>query len=59
MYSEPRTWRRSVTKQESNAKMLIWFSPAGIEKMFARMAAKPEKYVEIGAEHGVEFVEET
>jgi hypothetical protein len=45
-------------KNESaeNARMLIWFAPAGIEKMFARMAADPERYAEIAKEYGVEFV---
>lgn len=47
-------------KNESiaDARLLIWFGPAGIEKMMERMAADPDNYVAIGAEHGVEFVEE-
>lgn len=46
-------------KNESDAvaKMLIWFAPAGIEDMFPRMAADPQRYQEIGAEFGVQFVE--
>ena len=36
-------------------RMIIWFSPAGIEEMFSRMANDPERYVEIGAEFGVTF----
>ena len=42
-------------RTEQNARMLISFAPAGIEKMFSEMAADPERYVEIGAEYGVRF----
>ncbi len=47
-------------KNESTAdsRLLIWFGPAGIEAMMERMAADPDNYVAIGAEHGVEFVDE-
>ncbi len=47
-------------RNESNeeARVLIWFSPAGIETMFERMAADPENYEAIGAEFGVRFVDE-
>ena len=47
-------------KNESSdpARLLIWFSPAGIETMMERMAADPDNYVAIGKEYGVEFVEE-
>lgn len=38
-----------------DARMLILFAPAGIERMFSRMASEPEKYVEIAAEFGVSF----
>ena len=46
-------------KNESDreARLLIWFSPAGIEAMMERMAEDPDNYVEIGKEYGVEFVE--
>lgn len=40
---------------EVPARMLIWFAPAGIEEMFSKMAAAPERYLEIGAEYGVSF----
>ena len=45
-------------KNESNreARLLIWFSPAGIEAMMERMADSPDDYVEIGKQYGVEFV---
>ena len=47
-------------KNESSepARVLIWFSPAGIEAMMEKMAADPDNYVAIGKEYGVEFVEE-
>ena len=35
--------------------MLILFAPAGIEEMFARMSKNPDRFLEIGAEHGVTF----
>ena len=47
-------------KNESTepARLLIWFSPAGIEVMMEKMAADPDNYKAIGMEYGVEFVEE-
>ena len=47
-------------KNESNvpARMLIIFSPAGIEGMFEAMGADPENYVSIANEYGVEFPED-
>ena len=47
-------------KNESKqpARVLIWFSPAGIEAMMEEMAADPDNYVAVGKEYGVEFVEE-
>ena len=47
-------------KNESSepARLLIWFSPAGIEAMFEKMAADPDNYEAIGMEYGVEYVEE-
>ena len=44
-------------RMEQIVRMLILFAPAGIEKMFSQMAADPERYVEIGAEYGVQFPE--
>jgi len=35
--------------------MLILFAPAGIEGMFSKMGADPERYVEIANEYGVRF----
>lgn len=35
---------------EAPARVLIWFTPAGIEEMFAKMAREPERYAEIGAD---------
>ena len=37
--------------------MLILFAPAGIEGMFSKMGAEPERYVEFAGEYGVEFPE--
>lgn len=47
-------------KNESNqtARMLIFFAPAGIEVMMEKMAANPDRFIEIGKEYGVEFVDE-
>ncbi len=42
-------------RTEQDARMLILFAPAGIEGMFSKMGADPEKYVEIAGEYGVEF----
>ena len=38
-----------------DARMLLLFAPAGIEEMFERMAAEPDRFTEIGAEYGVTF----
>ena len=40
---------------DESARVLIWFAPAGIEEMFSKMAADPERYLQIGAEYGVTF----
>ncbi|MCG8467671.1 MAG: cupin domain-containing protein [Gemmatimonadetes bacterium] len=45
-------------ESDSDATMLIWFAPAGIEKMFDEMAADPDGYREIAGRYGVEFVDE-
>ena len=47
-------------KNESSepARLLIWFTPAGIEAMMEKMATDPDNYVAIGKQYGVEFVEE-
>ena len=47
-------------KNESDrtARMVFFFVPAGIEAMFEKMGAEPERYIEIGKEFGVEFVDE-
>ena len=38
------------------ARMVFFFVPAGIETMFEKMAADPERFIAIGKEYGVEFV---
>ncbi len=38
------------------AKILIWFSPAGIEKMFERLSQSFDDYIAIGKEYGVEYM---
>lgn len=45
-------------ESKSNARMLIYFAPAGIELMFQRMAADPDNYVETASEFGVQFLKE-
>lgn len=42
---------------EEDARVLIWFAPAGIEEMFSLMAREPDRYLEIGREYGVTFPE--
>ena len=37
------------------AEMIFWFTPPGIEGMFAEMAAEPARFLEIGREYGVEY----
>ncbi len=44
-----------LNRTEEDARMLILFAPAGIEGMFSKMGAEPERYVEIAGEYGVEF----
>ena len=46
---------RNTTEQD--VRMLILFAPAGIEGMFSKMGADPERYVEFATEYGVEFPE--
>ncbi len=38
------------------AKVLIWFSPAGIEKMFERLAESFDNFIEVGEEYGVKYL---
>ena len=45
-------------ESDQTARMVFFFVPAGIEAMFEKMAADPDHYVSIGAEYGVEFVDE-
>ena len=45
-------------ESEETARLLFWFTPAGLEEMIERMAADPDNYETIGSEYGVEFVEE-
>lgn len=46
-------------KNESDevARLVFFFVPAGIEEMFEKMAADPDRFVEIAGEYGVEFVD--
>ncbi len=44
-------------ESDSTAKMLIFFAPAGIERMFERMAADPDNYATTAKDFGVEFVD--
>ena len=43
---------------DRTARMLIIFAPAGIESMLEKMAADPDRYMEIGKQYGVEFFDE-
>lgn len=49
--------RNFTNRTDESARVLIWFAPAGIEEMFSKMARDPDRYVEIGAEYGVNFPE--
>ena len=44
-------------ESEAVARMVFFFVPAGIEEMFEKMAADPDRFVEIAEEYGVEFVD--
>ncbi|MCZ6873452.1 MAG: cupin domain-containing protein [bacterium] len=44
-------------ESDKDARVLIWFGPAGIETMMERMAASPDDYEAIGKEYGVTFVD--
>ena len=46
-------------QSDKPARVLIWFAPAGIERMFSAMARNPDRYLEIAHEHGVEFPDAT
>ena len=43
---------------DRTARMLIIFAPAGIESMLEKMAADPDRYIEIGKQYGVDFFDE-
>ena len=45
-------------ESDADARVLIWFGPAGIEAMMERMAESPDDYKAIGEEYGVTFVDE-
>ena len=46
-------------ESDQTARMVFFFVPAGLERMFEMMGAEPDRYVEIAQEFGVEFVEHT
>ncbi len=46
------------TSPNRTARMLIVFAPAGIEIMMEKMTADPDRYIEIGKQYGVEFLDE-
>ena len=48
---------RFQNESQATARMLIFFAPAGIERMMERMAADSDNYVAIGREYGVAFLE--
>jgi mannose-6-phosphate isomerase-like protein (cupin superfamily) len=47
-----------TNESDETVRMIFFFVPAGIEEMFEKMGAQPERYIEIGKEYGVEFVDE-
>ena len=49
---------RFRNESDGEARMLIWFGPPGIEQAMARMGDDPDNYVSIGAEYGIEFIDE-
>jgi quercetin dioxygenase-like cupin family protein len=53
----PRGVAHSFKNETSQpAKVLIWFSPAGIEKMFEQLAESFDNFVEVGKEYGVQYL---
>ncbi len=54
----PETPHQFKNESASEARMIFFFVPAGIEGMFERMAADPDRFVEIAGEYGQKFVDE-
>ena len=50
---------RFKNESETEARMLIWFGPSGIEEAMDRMGQDPDNYAAIGAEYGIQFVDES
>ena len=49
------TKHRFYNASDSDAEMLFWFAPAGIEGLFRELGAHPEQITEIGRKYGVEY----
>ena len=58
IHMPPDVAHRFLNESGSDARMLIWFSPAGIEAMFDDMAEDPENYAAIGPRYGVTFMKD-
>ncbi len=58
LHMPPDVPHRFKNEGDVDARMLIWFSPAGIEAMFDEMAKDPEGYTAIGPTYGVTFIDE-
>jgi hypothetical protein len=54
----PDVAHRFQNESAADARMLIWFSPGGIEAMFDDMAKDPEGYAAIGPAYGVTFIDD-
>lgn len=46
---------RFLNEADVPARMLFWYTPAGLEGMFAEMSREPERYLAIAAGYGVAF----
>ena len=40
---------------DAGAELIFWFTPAGIEGLFAELAQNPEEIIAIGEKYGVEY----
>ena len=52
----PRGMKHSfLNESDSDAEMIFWFAPSGIEGLFRELGEHPEDIVEIGKRYGVEY----
>ena len=49
------TRHRFRNESNSDAEMIFWFAPAGIEGLFRELGEHPEDIIEIGKKYGVQY----